>query len=153
MAAICRRSSTSPARRPYTLDANSNNSPYNPYVLWNFGTATSLTLNKQFNGGLLAPDATVSNSTPIEGSVAVANFNQGGEVHLGTFKGECQADRGADPARRPAPSPSRRQWALFVAGFGLIGISLRRRTFAAVIDRRRDGKGRLPRDRPLGLTA
>ena len=114
----------------YTLNANSNNSAYNPYVLWNFGTATSITLNRQFNGGLLAPEATISNSTDIEGSVAVANFNQGGEVHLGTFKGNAKLTAALTPATTGAvPEPA--SWALFVAGFGLIGISLRRRTFAA----------------------
>jgi choice-of-anchor A domain-containing protein len=110
----------------YTLNANSNNSAYNPYILWNFGTATSITLDRQFNGALLAPFATVSNSTPIEGSVAVATFNQGGEVHLGTF-------RPAPPlltALTPPPVggvPEPVIWAQMVTGFGLVGLLGRRR--------------------------
>ena len=118
----------------YTLGANSNNSAYNPYVLWNFGTATSITLNRQFNGGLLAPDATVSNSTPIEGSVAIGTFHQGGEVHLGTFQGNAKLTDAVTPAKGggtgggpvgTVPEPT--SWALFVAGFGLIGVARRRR--------------------------
>jgi hypothetical protein len=107
-----------------TLSANSNNSAYNPYVLFNFGTVASLTLGRQFNGGLLAPFATVRNSTPIEGSVAVANFNQGGEVHLGTFKGSDGLTAAPTPATGGVPEPA--SWALFVAGFGLIGATIRR---------------------------
>lgn len=108
-----------------TLNANSNNSAYNPYVLWNFGTATSLTLNRQFNGGLLAPVATVGNSTPIEGSVAVGTFNQGGEVHLGTFKGNAKLTAALTPAvTGTVPEPA--QWALLVVGFGLVGATRRR---------------------------
>ncbi len=112
----------------YTLNANSNNSAYNPYVLWNFGKASSITLNRQFNGSLLAPFATISNSTPIEGSVAVANFNQGGEVHLGTFIGNAKLRAALAPAGGPVGAvPEPAQWAMFIAGFGLVGIASRRR--------------------------
>lgn len=107
-----------------TLNANSNNSAYNPYVLWNFGTAANITLNRQFNGGLLALDATVSNSTPIEGSVAVGTFNQGGEVHLGTFRGNPALTAALTPTTGTVPEPA--QWAMFVIGFGLIGATRRR---------------------------
>ncbi len=111
----------------YTLNANSNLSAYNPFVLWNFGTATSIILNRQFNGALLAPFATVSNSTPIEGSVAVANFNQGGEVHLGTFRGNAKLTAALTPMGGAGAVPEPTQWALFIAGFGMIGATARQR--------------------------
>ena len=76
----------------YTINANSNLSQYDGAVLFNFVDATSIDFNRQINGSVLAPLATISNSTPIEGSVAVANFAQGGEVHLGTFLGQGLID-------------------------------------------------------------
>ncbi len=118
----------------YSLNANSNNSAYNPYVLWNFGTATSITLGRQFNGALLAPLATVSNSTPIEGSVAVGTFNQGGEVHLGTFKGNAALTAAVAPSSSTSTGtvPEPASWALFVAGFGLVGAVRRQRNAHAL---------------------
>lgn len=56
-------------------------------VLWNFYEATSITLDRMFNGAILAPNATLTNSTNIEGSVFVHHFNQHGEVHLPSFTG------------------------------------------------------------------
>ena len=53
-------------------------------VVWNFYEATSLTVDRNLNGALLAPDAHLTNSTNIDGSVAVASFTQRGEVHLPT---------------------------------------------------------------------
>lgn len=125
----------------YTLNANSNLSAYNPYVLWNFGTATSITLNRQFNGALLAPLATVSNSTPIEGSVAVGSFTQGGEVHLGTFRGSLNAklvaaltpQGGSVGGGTVGAVPEPAQWALFIAGFGMIGATARQQRRTRVV--------------------
>ncbi len=114
----------------YTLNANSNNSAYNPYVLFNFGGATSIMLNRQFNGGLLAYAAAVSNSTPIEGSVAVGSFNQGGEIHLGTFKGNAALTAAVTPMTTGAvPEPA--SWALFITGFAAVGVMRRRKTAVA----------------------
>lgn len=53
-------------------------------VIWNFYEATSITLDRNLNGALLAPEAHLTNSTSIDGSVAVASFTQRGEVHLPT---------------------------------------------------------------------
>jgi choice-of-anchor A domain-containing protein len=79
---------TGPAGYTFIDTANNNNGDaYASSVLWNFIGASSVNLQRQEEGGVLAPDATLSNNSPIEGSVAVANFNQGGEVHLGTFDG------------------------------------------------------------------
>jgi len=56
-------------------------------ILWNFYEATSISIDRQFFGALVAPGATLSNSTVIVGSTAVANFNQNGEVHIPTYTG------------------------------------------------------------------
>jgi hypothetical protein len=114
----------------YSLNANSNNSAYNPYVLWNFGAATSIMLGRQFNGGLLAPSATISNLTPIEGSVAVANFNQGGEVHLGTFRSDASLTAALTTPAGGVPEPT--TWMLMVGGFGLVGGAARARRRSVV---------------------
>ena len=117
----------------YTFNANSNLSQYDGYVLFNFIGATSITFNRQVNASVLAPLATISNSTPIEGSVAVANFQQGGEVHLGTFLGAGATDggksdraRGLDKALTGSvPEPA--SWAMMLVGLGVAGAALRRR--------------------------
>jgi len=57
-------------------------------AIWNFYEATTINLSKQFNGSLLAPLATLTNSTAIEGSVVVDTFIQLGEVHDSTFSGD-----------------------------------------------------------------
>ncbi|MGH7130872.1 MAG: collagen-binding domain-containing protein [Phycisphaerales bacterium] len=56
-------------------------------ILWNFNTAGTVDTQRQFFGALLAPGATLSNSTTIVGSVGVNTFNQNGEVHLPNYTG------------------------------------------------------------------
>lgn len=84
----------------YSFNANSNLSKYDGWVLFNFNDVTSITFNRQVNGSVLAPLASISNSTPIEGSIAVANFAQGGEVHLGTFLGFGAVNGSASDPRK-----------------------------------------------------
>jgi choice-of-anchor A domain-containing protein len=117
----------------YSLNANSNLQQYDGYVLFNFVDATSISFNREVDASILAPLATISNSTQINGSVAVANFSQNGEVHLGTFLGGGATDGGRlDPARGldkalagAVPEPA--TWAMMLAGFGIAGACLRRR--------------------------
>lgn len=59
-----------------------NDSSLRSKIVWNFYQATTMNIGRNFYGSLLAPDATLTNSTAIEGSVGVANFTQNGEVHL-----------------------------------------------------------------------
>ena len=101
------------------------NKNYNQSVIWNFFEATSINFTTMVNGSVLAPFATIANNTPIEGSVAVRNFNQGGEVHLGTFAG---SEAFLAPPPPPPPSvPEPTSWAMLIAGFGLVGAVMRRR--------------------------
>lgn len=79
-------------------------------IIWNFYEATTLNIDRHFFGAILAPKATMSNSTAIEGSVFTDTFHQNGEVHLPNFDGNI-------------PTPG----TLTLAGFGLIAASRRRR--------------------------
>ncbi|MEM8679787.1 MAG: choice-of-anchor A family protein [Planctomycetota bacterium] len=51
-------------------------------LVWNFPEATSIDINPNFNGMVLAPNAALSNITAIDGQVIVDSFVQRGEVHL-----------------------------------------------------------------------
>ncbi|MBK1681441.1 collagen-binding domain-containing protein [Rhodocyclus tenuis] len=50
-------------------------------AIWNFYNATSLTLNNQFGGAILATDAALTNFNNIEGTVVVNSLTQRGEIH------------------------------------------------------------------------
>ena len=106
------------------ITANNNNAAYGPDLIWNFGNASNIDFQSEFNGSVLAPDATVSNSTQINGSVVANIFDQGGEVHLGTWEGSSDLTAALSPTTS-VPEPA--AWALMIAGFGLAGASLRRR--------------------------
>ena len=92
------------------------NAGLNRSIIWNFLDATSISFQKMVHGSILAPRATISNTTPLEGSIVARNFNQGGEVHLGTF---------GHGGFAPIPEPA--SWAMMIAGFGFVGGTLRRR--------------------------
>lgn len=94
------------------------NSSVNQRIIWNFTEATSIDFKKMVHGSILAVQAAAKNSTPLEGSVAVKSFDQGGEVHLGTYNG-------GDGFLTGVPEPS--TWAFMIGGFGLVGSALRRR--------------------------
>lgn len=61
------------------------NSGVRASTIWNFYQATSINLDRNFNGAILAPLAHLQNSTAIDGSVFVKSFTQTGEVHLPNF--------------------------------------------------------------------
>lgn len=71
-------------------------------VIWNFYEAENLALNNQLHGSLLAPFASLTNQTPIEGTVVVDSFEQRGEVHWPTFSGELPD--WSEPESVPEPS-------------------------------------------------
>lgn len=94
---------------------------YDPYVLWNFENATSIDAPRGFNGAILGAYASLSNSSAIQGSVAVAGFNQGGEDHLGTFESGMPLMMELGGVPEPA------DWVLMIVGVGFTGAALRRR--------------------------
>lgn len=63
------------------------NSAVRSTTLWNFTSATSINLDRNWNGAILAPNASLTNSTAIDGSVFVASMTQNGEVHLPGYTG------------------------------------------------------------------
>jgi choice-of-anchor A domain-containing protein len=103
-----------------TVAPNLGDEAAGPYVLWNFENATSIDLPHGFSGSILAPDATLTTGNQVNGSVAVATFNQGGEVHLGTFQGDSALSHVLG-----VPEPG--AWAVMILGVGLVGSALRRR--------------------------
>ncbi len=52
------------------------------HTIWNFYQATSLTLNNDIKGAVLAPYAVVSTGSNVDGAIAVKTLYAGGEVHL-----------------------------------------------------------------------
>jgi choice-of-anchor A domain-containing protein len=56
------------------------------HAIWNFGDAPTVSV-KQWFGAVLAGDATVSNSSPINGFLYAENFNGMGELHDFPFEG------------------------------------------------------------------
>lgn len=103
------------------------NNSHNQQVIWNFTDASTLNINREVQGSVLAANATVRNNGPINGSVVAKIFNQGGEVHLGTY------NRGNDfliDNVIEVPEPA--VWMQPIAGFGIAGALLRRRLMIAV---------------------
>jgi choice-of-anchor A domain-containing protein len=84
-------------------------------IIWNFFEATSLEINQNLFGAVLAPVANLQNSTAIEGSVFVGgNFTQRGEVHLPLYRGS-PPPVGTPAAVVPVP-------AAVLAGPALLGL-------------------------------
>jgi hypothetical protein len=137
------------------FNANNNAALISTNVIWNFTTANSSTLTpttanntnsltsqatgsvtdvsvKQFFGSVLAPDATVSNSSPINGSVMASMFNGSGEIHLGNYAGTESFIPSNDRSLAGAvPEPS--VWMVMIIGFGIIGATIRRDRKAGVV--------------------
>jgi choice-of-anchor A domain-containing protein len=92
----------------------------NEHVIWNFEDATNVSV-KQWHGAVLAGDATVTDSSPMEGFLYAENFTGGGELHDFPFQGNLP---------RAVPEPS--TWAMMALGFfGLGFLGFRRRNAAA----------------------
>ena len=81
-------------------------------ILWNFGDATSVTLNNSFSGALLATDAALTlNGGGINGTVIVDSIDlQNAEIRLNTYTGFV-----------PAPGTG-----VLLAGAGLLAARRRR---------------------------
>jgi choice-of-anchor A domain-containing protein len=92
----------------------------NEHVIWNFEDATSVNV-KSWHGAVLAGDASVTNSSPMEGFLYAENFTGQGELHDFPFQGTV-------PGAVPEPST----WAMMAIGFAGLGfLGLRSRKAAA----------------------
>ncbi|WP_294395678.1 collagen-binding domain-containing protein [uncultured Sphingomonas sp.] len=101
-------------------------SALNQQIIWNFADATgTLNFNTLVHGSVLALGATVTNVTPIEGSVVARIFKQGGEVHLGTYNGNDRIVETVEDNPPAVPEPA--SWATMLIGFGFVGSMIRRR--------------------------
>ena len=81
----------------YVDTTNFNTSAYfNQHVIWDFAQATSLSF-QNWHGSVLAPLATVSNSSAMEGTLYARNFNGSGELHDFTFAGTLPAQATSVP--------------------------------------------------------
>jgi choice-of-anchor A domain-containing protein len=85
-------------------------------IIWNFTEATSLAFNTQWGGTVLAPLATVTNSTPIEGTLFAASYVGSGELHSQPF-------RQALPPATLVPEPA----SIMLYGLGLAWLLTARR--------------------------
>lgn len=107
-----------PAGATYNWNGNAvggNNGSANQRVIFNFGDAAFVNLNRLVHGSILAPNAALTNNTAIEGSIVAASFVQGGEVHLGTYNGTTDLFGVPEPAT----------WAMMLLGFFGLGQALR----------------------------
>jgi choice-of-anchor A domain-containing protein len=95
------------------------NASLNDNLIWNFAGVENLSIERQTQGSLLAPWADLANRADMEGSIVAKSFRQGGQVHLGTYAGAGFGTAGGVP--EPAT------WAMLIAGFGLVGLAMRRR--------------------------
>lgn len=84
----------------------------NTHVIWNFVDATSLSF-KYWHGTVLAGNAAVTNSSPIEGTLYANSFVGGGELH--------------DFHMASLPIPEPHTYAMMFVGLGLVGFMSRRK--------------------------
>jgi len=71
-------------------------------AIWNFYNATSITLQSEFGGAILATDAALTNYNNIEGTVVVNSLTQRGEIHQ-QYLSTLVTDRPAPDQKIPEP--------------------------------------------------
>lgn len=64
-----------------------NPTTYADSVLWNITDVSNLSFTNEFGGSILAADATVMNSSSIDGTLVALNYDGSGELHAYPFNG------------------------------------------------------------------
>ncbi|MDR3437616.1 collagen-binding domain-containing protein [Telmatospirillum sp.] len=85
-------------------------------IIWNFFDATTVTLNREFVGTVLATKAAVTNSSPIDGTLVAKSWIGQGELHNYGFDGNL-----------PIPVPEPASLALLGVGLFVLEVVRRRR--------------------------
>jgi choice-of-anchor A domain-containing protein len=67
-------------------------------IIWNFYNATSVSLDTQIGGTVLAPDAMVSNANQIDGVLVANAWSGSGELHEYPFDGTLPSTSVPEPA-------------------------------------------------------
>lgn len=114
------------------------NSSLSSQLIWNLVGATgTLNVNTTMEGSVLSATGTVStaSSANIEGSVVASVFNQGGEVHLGTFNGGDSGNTALTALSTVSTGavPETQTWITMILGFGFIGAIIRRQKNAIML--------------------
>jgi len=107
-----------------------NGAAWRQRVIWNFENATTVALGATgIQGTVLAPFATVSNGTPIDGGLFAQNYVGNGELHFKPFTGNTNVIQTVvPPPGGPAlnvPEPG--SLALFASGAAGLALLRRRR--------------------------
>jgi choice-of-anchor A domain-containing protein len=100
--------------------ANFNGTAIAQNLLWNFVGTQDINFGTEFAGTVLATNATVTNSGPIDGTLVAANANLNGEVHSHPYDGTLP-----DPGGVPVPEPA--SGAVILVGLGALTMLRRRR--------------------------
>jgi choice-of-anchor A domain-containing protein len=107
-------------------------------LIWNLVGATgTLNVNTTMEGSVISATGTVSTSSSanIEGTVVASVFNQGGEVHLGTFNGGDSGNTALTALSTVSTGavPETQTWITMIIGFGFIGAVIRRQKQAIML--------------------
>ncbi len=91
-----------------------NDTTYAADTLWNFYDAGTLDFGAEFGGTVLAPDAAVANSSPLDGDLIANSFTGSAELHNYPFTGNLNF---------AVPEPA----GIALLGVGLVGLTIMRR--------------------------
>jgi len=87
------------------------------YILWNFVDATNISFGTDVVGSVLSPYASVTNSTPIEGTLVAASYTGSSELHSHPFVGTLPAVGTTGSTSVPEPSTL----VVLLTGMGALG--------------------------------